>query len=58
MCNKFEDDKYLEPFSHPRWKDIPLGETIREVERTEEEQAQIRTKFRKKLKEIGVIKED
>ncbi|WP_301951720.1 hypothetical protein [Clostridioides difficile] len=35
-----------------------VGETIREVERTEEEQAQIRTKFRKKLKEIGVIKED
>lgn len=53
-----KDDKYKEPFSHPRWKDIPWGETIREVERTEEEQAEIRKKFRKKLKEIGVLKED
>ncbi|MCC0683165.1 hypothetical protein [Clostridioides sp. ZZV14-6345] len=58
MYNKFGDDKYSEPFSHPRWKDIPWGETIREVERTEEEQAEIRKKFRKKLKEIGVLKED
>ncbi|UUV13600.1 hypothetical protein [Clostridioides difficile] len=58
MDNKVEDDKYSEPFSHPRWKDVPWGETIRKVERTEEEQAEIRKKFRKKLKEIGVLKED
>lgn len=53
-----KDDNYKEPFSHPRWKDVPWGETIREVERTEEEQVEIRKKFRKKLKEIGVLKED
>lgn len=42
MDNKFEDDKYSEPFSHPRWKDVPWGETIGYRDIPEEERKNIK----------------
>lgn len=46
------------PFSHPRWNDIPRGETIGYVESTEEEKQKHKEKLRDHLKRIGVVKSD
>lgn len=58
MNNKFEDDNYSEPFSHPRWKDVPWGETIGYRDIPEEERKKYKKILREHLKDIGVLKED
>ncbi|MFC4305788.1 hypothetical protein [Cohnella boryungensis] len=49
------DDK--KPFSDPRWNDTSKPKVIGHFDRTDEERATDKKKFREHLKKIGVLKE-
>lgn len=53
-----DEPKYTEPFSHPRWKDIPHPRVIGEVEFTPEEKEKSRKFLEECIKRDMKLKEE
>jgi hypothetical protein len=46
------------PFSDPRWNDMGRPKVIGRIDRTEEEQAADKQRFREHLRKIGVLNDE